>query len=186
MTPDFKQETILKIVGLEGGYVDDPSDSGGATMYGVTERVARACGYAGAMRDLPKETAVRIYERQYWTPLRLDEVGAGFPDLAELLMDTAVNMGAKKAATLLQRCLNALNGGGTLYPDVAVDGGIGGRTLSSLGAYVSLRGEEGKAVLLLMFVCLRGARYVELAEKREKDERFVYGWFRRMIETIAI
>jgi len=30
--------------------------------------------------------------------------------------------------------------------------------------------------MVLALNCLQGAFYVELAEKREKDERFVYGW----------
>ncbi len=41
---------------------------------GVTERVARAHGFAGAMRDFPREDAARIYRRIYWLRPGLDRV----------------------------------------------------------------------------------------------------------------
>ena len=61
------------LIGNEGGYVDNPSDPGGATRYGVTQRVARAHGYTGDMRDLPLEVAREIAKRMYWDPLRCDQ-----------------------------------------------------------------------------------------------------------------
>ncbi|MGG1943190.1 glycosyl hydrolase 108 family protein [Trinickia sp. NRRL B-1857] len=61
------------LIGNEGGFVDNPKDPGGATCWGVTERVARAQGYAGPMRDLPRDTAKAIAKKLYWDPLHLDE-----------------------------------------------------------------------------------------------------------------
>ena len=31
------------LIGNEGGYVNNPADPGGETMFGITARVARAC-----------------------------------------------------------------------------------------------------------------------------------------------
>ncbi|MEL7831823.1 glycosyl hydrolase 108 family protein [Citromicrobium bathyomarinum] len=39
----------------EGGYVNHPSDPGGATNHGVTVAVAREKGFSGNMRDLKRE-----------------------------------------------------------------------------------------------------------------------------------
>ncbi|MPW17865.1 hypothetical protein GCT13_13195 [Paraburkholderia sp. CNPSo 3157] len=64
------------LIGNEGGYSNNPADSGGETMWGITARVARAAGYTGAMRDLPRDTAKAIAKRLYWDPLRLDELDA--------------------------------------------------------------------------------------------------------------
>lgn len=64
------------LIGNEGGYSNNPADPGGETMWGVTQRVARAYGYAGAMRDLPRDTAKAIAKKLYWDPLRLDELDA--------------------------------------------------------------------------------------------------------------
>ncbi|MGY6256527.1 glycoside hydrolase family 108 protein [Paraburkholderia caledonica] len=64
------------LIGNEGGYSNNPADPGGETMWGVTARVAHASGYAGAMRELPRDTAKTIAKKLYWDPLRLDELDA--------------------------------------------------------------------------------------------------------------
>ena len=48
------------LIEREGGYVSHPADTGGPTCFGITEAVARAHGYAGSMRQLPREEAERI------------------------------------------------------------------------------------------------------------------------------
>ncbi|MFP3638105.1 glycoside hydrolase family 108 protein [Paraburkholderia sp. SIMBA_054] len=60
------------LIGNEGGYSNNPKDPGGETMWGVTARVARAYGYAGPMKDLPRDTAKEIAKKLYWDPLSLD------------------------------------------------------------------------------------------------------------------
>ena len=45
---------IDALIDREGGYVDHPADKGGATCFGITQAVARAHGYAGPMRQLPR------------------------------------------------------------------------------------------------------------------------------------
>ncbi|WP_083579019.1 glycosyl hydrolase 108 family protein [Tardibacter chloracetimidivorans] len=37
----------------EGGYVNNPNDTGGETNWGITRGVAVANGYSGPMKDLP-------------------------------------------------------------------------------------------------------------------------------------
>ena len=65
-------QTCWKLLLLnEGGYV---VDNGGATMWGVTEAVARRHGYTGAMSDLPQSTAQSIAQAEYWTPWQLDNL----------------------------------------------------------------------------------------------------------------
>ena len=60
---------IVAIIGtvfaLEGGYSDNPADPGGKTNHGVTEQVARANGYQGDMKALPKGFAEQVYRRDY-------------------------------------------------------------------------------------------------------------------------
>lgn len=60
------RDIIDGIIEREGGYVNDPNDLGGATNYGITEKVAREWGYQGDMRDLPRIVAYQIYEQRYY------------------------------------------------------------------------------------------------------------------------
>lgn len=177
----LKEKTINDIIKREGLYSDDPSDSGKKTMYGITERVARSYGYNGKMQSLTRDMAFNIYSKRYWDRLHLDKVEDISPMVAEELADTGVNMGVGRAARFLQRSLNVLNNRQKLYGDLVVDGRIGNKTIARLRIYVRERGAKGEVVLFNMLNALQGAFYVTLAERRTKDERFVYGWFSNRI-----
>lgn len=170
------------LIGVEGGYVNDSRDSGGATRYGVTEAVARANGYKGAMKDLPLSLAKSIYKSQYWDSLRLDDIQNLCPSLCLKLADIAVNMGVKQAGFFLQRLLNALNNEGKLYPDIKADGKVGPATIGTLRAFLSKRTQHGELVLVRALNCLQGGFYISLAERRQKDEAFLYGWLLNRID----
>ena len=161
----------------EGGYVDHPSDRGGPTNWGITERVARAYGYHGRMQDMPRSVARQIYLEQYWEQPRFSLVNEHSAPVAEELLDSGVNMGSGVAARFLQRALNVLNREGKYYPDLVVDGAIGRMTIAALRAYLSARGKDGHIVLLRALNAQQGARYIELAEARPSQEAFVHGWF---------
>lgn len=174
-------QLIDEVIGREGGYSDHPADRGGATRWGVTERVARAHGYAGDMRHYPREEAVAVYRRLYWLRPGLDRVAGHAPRLAAELFDTGVNMGPDVAAGFLQRALNALNRGGRDYPDLAVDRRIGPRTIAALAGFLKARGRAGEGVLVKAVDALQGERYLRLAEQRPANEAFLYGWLANRI-----
>lgn len=158
----------------EAGYVDNPNDRGGPTKWGCTERVARASGYRGDMRDLPIETAMDIAKRQYWDVLNLDKVAPLSQAIAEEMFDTLYNGGDPGA--WLQRLLNALNARGRLYPDMVVDGRIGPMTIDSLRVFLMRRGKDGEVVLLKGLNAIQGERFLRIAENNSTQEDFVFGW----------
>lgn len=83
----------------EGGFSNHPDDPGGATMYGVTEKVARAEGFTGSMRNFSLNDAKTIYRKNYWDACRCDQM----PDaLRYPLFDAAVNSGTNQAIKWLQ------------------------------------------------------------------------------------
>lgn len=172
---------IDEVIAREGGYSDHPADRGGATNWGITHAVARANGYAGDMRSLPRATAVAIYRRLYWDQPGYSFVAETVPSVAVELFDTAVNMGVGTATGFLQRALNALNRNQRDYPDLALDRAIGARTLSALRAFRALRGKSGEAVLLKAIEAMQGERYIALAESRPANEAFLYGWLANRI-----
>ena len=119
MTPNCRK-AVLRVLGHEGGYANHPNDPGGETMWGITFRTARRHGYTGEMRFLPKETAVEIYEKEYWQAIRGDELP--FP-LAFQVFDAAVNSGPIQAIKWLQRRLG-----------VTADGIFGPLTLAAVSS----------------------------------------------------
>lgn len=101
-----------RLLGHEGGFVDHPSDPGGATNWGVTQAVARANGYTGHMRDFPVDMAKAIYWRQYWVPIKADDLP---PAIRYAVFDAAVNSGANQAVKWLQRAIG-VNDDGVVGP----------------------------------------------------------------------
>jgi lysozyme family protein len=175
-------ELIDELIEREGDYVSHPADKGGPTRFGITEAVARAHGYGGAMAELPRDEAAAIYRRLYWLRPRFDQVAERAPRLAAELFDTGANMGPAVAATFLQRALTALNRNGTDYPDLTPDGRIGPVTLAALDAFLEARSKiGGETVLLRALEALQGERYLRLAEKRPANEAFLYGWLANRI-----
>jgi lysozyme family protein len=170
----IKKTIIDAIIKREAGYVNDSSDSGGETNWGITIGVARTYGYMGDMVDLPKEKAFNIYSALYWDKVMADKMLSLSEAVTEEVVDTGVNCGTSRAVRFLQRSLNVLNLQGKHYADLTVDGQVGGLTLNALAHFLTTRNED---VLVSMLNALQGAFYVKLAERREKDEKFIYGWF---------
>jgi lysozyme family protein len=168
---------IEELIEREGGYVNHPNDKGGPTRFGITEAVARAHGYSGAMALLPREEAAAIYRRLYWLRPHFDEIAKRAPAIAAELFDTGANMGPAVAVTFLQRALTALNRNGKDYPDLVPDGRAGPRTLAALDGFLEARGKRGgETVLMRALEALQGERYLRLAERRPANESFLYGW----------
>ena len=188
-------QLIDALIDREGGYVSNSADKGGPTCFGITQDVARANGYAGAMRNLPREEAASMYRRLYWQRPQLGELAKRSPRLAAELFDTGVNMGPAVAISFLQRALTALNRNAADYPDLTPDGRAGPATLSALDAFLAKRGSSppvglgggdqqktsGETVLLRALEALQGERYLRLAERRPANEAFLYGWLANRI-----
>ena len=117
MNFDNAIEHVLKSEGL---YSNHPDDSGKATMYGITEAVAREVGYRGDMRELPLDLAKRIYKDRYWDSVKADQLP---PGIRYAVFDAAVNSGPGQSTKWLQRALGVVD-----------DGVIGPKTLAAANA----------------------------------------------------
>lgn len=179
MTVDAIIGGILQREGSK--YTNDPNDSGKATRFGITQAVLaswrRVSVTENDVRNLTESEARSIYVAKYVDAPGFRQVIAISPAIAAELIDTGVNMGPARAAEMLQRVLNALNRQERDYPDVKVDMECGPGTIAALRAYVALRRDDGVTVILRALNCLQGAAYISLAERRPKDESFVFGWF---------
>ena len=152
-------EYVERVLKHEGGYVNDPRDNGGETMYGITVAVARACGYTGRMRDMPRITAMAIYKQMYWTPVRGDDLP---PAVAWQVFDAGVNHGVRRAAKWLQQVVH-----------VAQDGQIGPVTLAAVKRMSDAR-------LTLEYNAIRLQFYTDLADWNA----FGKGWSRRVATNL--
>ena len=170
-------EAIDELIGREGGYVNHPADRGGPTRFGITEAVARAHGYGGDMRSLPRADAEAIYRRLYWLRPGFDRVAEGAPKVAAELFDTAVNMGPETAVGFLQRALNALNRNGRDYADIAVDRRIGPATLGALAGFLAARRPPARRCWLRRSMRCRASVTSSWRRRGRRTRRsFTGGW----------
>jgi len=106
----------------EGGYVDNPSDPGGATNLGCTKATWEAwVGHPVTKDDIKALTpndVMPLYKAKYWDTIKGDDLPEGV-DYA--VFDYAINSGPSRAAKALQSLLS-----------VTIDGQIGAATLRAL------------------------------------------------------
>lgn len=83
----------------EGGYVNDPDDSGGETKFGICKR-----SYPDEdIKNLTIDRAKEIYRRDFWLRAKCDR----YPDaLSVAVFDYAVNSGVSRAIKDMQAAMN--------------------------------------------------------------------------------
>ena len=152
-------EIIEHVLKHEGGYVNDPTDLGGETNYGITKRFYPDVD----IKNLTKEQAKEIYKRDYWDKNRVDEL----PEhLRYIFFDMCVNQGRGTAVKVLQRAANAKGA------KLKVDGGMGPATLK---AVQNVEHDRVKSYRVL--------HYANLVINKPEQEKFWYGWFKRALEV---
>ena len=194
----------------EGGFSDDSADAGGETYRGIASafhpswqgwaavRAASAKARGGLQRT-PREDWAQVdaalagnlvlqgqvsnfYKIEFWDRLGLD--GFQVQLLAEVLYDAAVNCGVGKAALWLQQGLNALNEGGTLYPDLLEDGGVGPKTLATAVDFQK-QWTDRSLHLTAAVLILRGAHHLARMRERPDQERFARSWLGRVARQMG-
>lgn len=161
------ERCLARVFVAEGGYVDHPSDPGGATNLGITRRTLAA--WRGiepwwhldkqAVRQLGRQEAADIYLARFWRPCGGDAMPAGL-DLA--VFDFAVHSGPKRAVRALQVLVGAVP-----------DGIVGTNTKSALAGAVRKSGIE--AVLRRFF----SAR-LKFLKRLPHYRKFARGWRARI------
>lgn len=104
------ERAVANVLKNEGGLIENPSDPGGLTNFGISQRAYPSLD----IRNLTVEQATQIYRTDYWDKIRGDEL---WEPLAFVLLDFAANSGVSEATKALQRVLK-----------VPVDGVMGPQT----------------------------------------------------------
>jgi len=170
---DF-DNTFQELIINEGGYANDPYDSGGKTIYGITSRdypstynVVKTL-FDDGKTFLALDTTKRFYYIHFW-----DDLYKEIPDnsLAFKLFDLSVNRGRKTAVKLLQD---------TLFFDfgktIARDGIFGQITL---GAIKSIANQE---LLYRKYIERNEVSYRTLS----KFWRFGKSWLNRLLKRVYV
>ncbi len=163
---DFAFDYLMKD---EGGFVDNPNDSGGATKYGVTTRALAHFRNADVTADdvkaLTVEEAKAFYRKWYWDELGLEAVVDR--KIATALFDACVLFGGGTVAKRLQTALLGLGFA------VTVDGTVGPQTVAALN--------HADPVGVVLSLRYQLTTYVEeIIHRQPKDAVFRSGWLARV------
>lgn len=147
---------INHVINNEGGYVNNPNDSGGETNFGITKRTYPNLD----IENLTRSEAVDIYKKDFWDKYNFDKIRSF--DVAQKLFDMSVNMGHKQAVKLLQQAHGGLH----------VDGIMGTITFGEIN--------QGRPEQLLEKFREKIANfYRELVVRNPKNAVFLKGWLKR-------
>ena len=155
------EDIIPRILQREGGYVNHPNDRGGATNYGITQRVYQEwkSDPSADVKNLTMSEAAQIYRVHYWLPSKAEQLPAAIRDIH---FDAAVNHGVSRAAKLLQTAAG-----------VTVDGEIGPNTIAAANAL-------NPELLKLRYIVARYKFYGEIVQRDRSQAVFMAGWMSRM------
>ncbi len=165
-------DIIEVVLHHEGGFVDDPDDRGGATNWGVTQKVYETfreekCTVED-IKNMTREDAIEIYYEMFWLPSRAEELPK---EVRETYFDMVVNHGQGGAVKILQQACNNKR-----KPEnrIAVDGGIGPNTIKAAATLQDweLKVERSGFYWNLVF---DGSKYTQ----RTTQVKFIRGWIRR-------
>ena len=153
-------ENVLK---NEGGFTNDPQDSGGATNWGITIHdlsvYLRRSASVEEVRRMSKLTARAIYKSKYWDSLSLDAVNDD--GVALVIFDQGVLRGIGTIARAVQRILG-----------VVVDGHFGPKTLAAINA-------ADPGWLITKIEQQAEEAYREIVRRSPKNQKFLKGWINR-------
>lgn len=151
-----------KLSDIEGGWVDDPDDNGGATNRGVTLTTYRSFfGQHKTKEDLKNMTddEWRFIMKSFWDSCRADEIDNQV--IAEMLVDWRIHSGG----IAIRKIQEAFS----LKPD----GIVGPLTLGALN------GPDSKAILDRMKAC-RIRYYNRLIDSGRCHKKYRKGWINRV------
>jgi len=159
MSIDWFGKAFDFTIGAEGGYVDNSSDPGGETNFGISKRSYPKEDIKGMI----VERARGIYYKDYWLPTYCEElVDINKPLTAIVVFDTSVNCGNANTRMLLQMAVG-----------VKADAMIGKHTKAAI--------ELHKDMDLVEKVLEQRQKYYKLIiSKNKKLKEFENGWYNRI------
>jgi len=154
-------EAIIVILDHEGGYIDDKTDPGGETKFGISKRQYPNLDIKG----LTVNDAMDIYRKDYWNKAKVVKLPSS---LRLIYFDMVVNQGKSRAVKILQEAITAKG----IKTDI--DGGIGPQTI---------RNAEKSKLEVDRLRSYRVKYYADLVKRKPSLEKYWYGWYKRATTT---
>lgn len=150
----------------EGGWSDHVHDSGGKTMYGVTQATYNRYRKAKKLpvrpvRGITKEEVRDLYDLFFWREAQCHRLP--WP-INYLVFDAAVNSSPKRGIQWAQRGLG-----------VSADGVVGPATIGAAERCVA----DGDSAKILAIVDARVQFLCDLVKRKPTQLSFLLGWWRR-------
>lgn len=158
----------------EGGFSDDPNDSGNwtggaigsGTLVGTNFGISAASYPDLDIVNLTQDDATQIYYTDWWQRYSFGLLVAPF-DMK--VFDIAINIGPFNAVVLLQRAANSLGAA------LSLDGIIGRNTCAAVAA-------APDAALMNTFVLFVKNHYTSIVKNNPRDQKYLAGWLARAAE----
>lgn len=170
---------IASTIGLEGGYVNHPSDPGGETNMGITKKVAVQHGYTGPMKALPHAVAQSIYYQAYLVAPGYEPLLALDAAVTEEMFDTTVNMGPARPGRFFQRSLNEI----CPALKLKVDGQVGH---ASIAGFARCQRTLLCQAMLPRLDAKQLAEYDRLVRVNASLKAFYRGWVNHRIGNVSL
>ena len=158
-------DAVNEVLKREGGYVNHPDDTGGATNFGITQRVYSTFKGRSVssedVKNMSRAEAVSIYKTQYWDKIQGDKIKSY--EVAYVLFDQAVNRGVGASVKSAQKILG-----------LTQDGGMGPMTLAALNA-------ANASNFVSSFLADARSAYAQIAQIGN-NATFLKGWLNRVQE----
>jgi len=97
-------DAFERLLGHEGGYVNNPEDPGGETNWGISKRSYPTVD----IKSLQRWDAEAIYRRDFWDKINAEKLPDG---VAFQLFDFAVNSGIETSVRYFQRAIGVADDG---------------------------------------------------------------------------
>lgn len=173
-------EMVLK---HEGGFVNDPNDSGGKTYRGIAiASHPNWKGWAILKKYEPlkrnqivndahlNELVYEVYKKNYYSPMKIDMINDLM--ISAHVFCHGVNAGNKTAIKLLQKAINVV-----YCVNITVDGIIGSTTLqyTNCNDFIIELGQE--------LIQQRNNFYRNIVKNKPSQKKFLNGWLNRVTGT---
>lgn len=186
---EFKN-ILLETLSNEGGFSNDPDDSGGMTLFGIARNknpkwggwpevdkiikvnnlnannhdhwddIARLCKKIKSVED--------FYRTAFWNKMKGEEIFVNV--VAQSIFDYGVNAGMGTSIKCLQKTLKLVD-----------DGDFGPKTLAALNEYTMV---NPLFRFHLEFTLRKIYRYNRIVDHTPSNEKYIFGWTSRAFENI--